>query len=81
LWQDDSIALIGKGLKAGDLLITSILTQDDEGSNAQLIGSEKATVPKKGKGPGKGQNRSTKKANREKGMRANKDQKPLAASN
>jgi len=80
LWQDDSIALIGNGLKAGDLLITSILTQDDEGSNAQFIGSEKATRQKKGKGAGKGQNRNLKKPNRDKGMRANKEKKPLAAN-
>jgi len=80
LWQDDSVALIGKGLKAGDLLITSILTQDDEGTNAQLMGKQQAAGQRKSKGQGKGQNQTGKKPNRGNGKRPNKDQKPAATN-
>ena len=66
LWQDDTTALIGEGLTAGDRLITSILSQDDEGSQAQLVG-DKNNAPDRAK-------RSVKKPNRDRANKASDGQ-------
>ena len=53
LWQDDNMALIGAGLKRSDLLITTLLSQDDEGNPVQIEGEQAPSVPGKPKKRGK----------------------------
>jgi len=65
-WQNDDIALIKNGLSSGDILITSILSQDSEGSPALTKDDEASN-----------KNNSE----REQRTRNKKDGKPKARSN
>ncbi len=66
LWRNDTIALIGEGLKAGDMLIISLLSDGSQGSPAKSAKDSKGNKAGKGK---KGDKNSQKRG-------PNKDKRP-----
>ncbi|WP_020679507.1 efflux RND transporter periplasmic adaptor subunit [Marinobacterium rhizophilum] len=55
LWQNGTEALIGAGLKAGDLLVTTALGQVNSGTRVQVMNASQAIAsPESGEGKGAG---------------------------